>query len=133
VAAPSNTTAGISYEWSFGDGSPINTNRHAAHNYNTAGTFGWSLTVRAGSATAAASGEIVIESALRLGMVKQSGGALLAWPRSSADAVLEHTLSVGGSALWTATTNSISTTPNTFEALLPTLRPSEFLRLRQVK
>ena len=50
--APSNTTATISYEWNFGDGSPLSTNRYNTHAYSAPGEFGWSLTARVGNATA---------------------------------------------------------------------------------
>ncbi len=133
MASPSNTTAEVRYEWNFGDGSTLNTNRYATHSYTAPGTFGWALTVRVGTATATASGNIVIEDPLRLGILKQSAGSSITWPRSSADAVLEHTPLLGTPSSWTATTNSVSGTPLFYEAAVPTAQASEFFRLRQVK
>ncbi len=133
VATPSNTIANVSYEWNFGDGSPLNTNRYAAHAYSTPGAFGWSLIARVGTATATQSGTIVIGNAIRLGMLKQPVGGTILWPRTSADAVLENSPALETPTFWTAVTNSVSVTPYFFEVDVPAQQASEFFRLRQVQ
>ncbi len=133
VAAPSNTMASVSYSWNFGDGSPLNTNRYATHVYSVPGTYPWSLLVRAGTATASASGSIVVGAPIQLGILGQPVGATILWPRSAADAVLERTAGLEPPRFWAAETNSVLTNPLSLEVDVPTADASAFFRLRQVQ
>jgi PKD repeat protein len=49
-----------SYTWTFGDGSADSTSQNPTHVYATVGTFNWTLTVWAGTATTTKSGSIVV-------------------------------------------------------------------------
>ena len=133
VATPSNTTASVTYEWNFGDGSPHDTNRNAAHSYAALGNYPWFLAVRAGAATASASGTIAIGDSIRLGMLRQPLGGIVSWPRTRADAILEVAAELREPTLWRASTNTVMTTPSTFEVKVAAPPTNEFFRLRQVR
>jgi PKD repeat protein len=133
VATPSNTTTTITYEWDFGDGTLHDTNRHASHTYAVSGTYFWSLTTRAGSATAGATGAIVVGDAIRLSIMHQPGGGIVSWPRTTADAVLEVAGELEEPAPWRASTNTVLTTPATFEVDVSAPPTNGFFRLRQAQ
>jgi PKD repeat protein len=52
-----------SYTWNFGDGSGNSTSQNPTHIYAAVGTFTWTLTVQAGTATDTKTGTIVVGSA----------------------------------------------------------------------
>ena len=133
VAAPSNTLASVTFEWNFGDASPLSTNRHATHVYHAPGIFDWSLTVRAGTARADSRGTIEIQNPIRLGISPKPIGVSISWLRSSADAVLEQATGLALAVGWTAATNLVSVTPLYFEADVPASQANGFFRLRQVQ
>ena len=133
VAALSNTMASVSYAWNFGDASPLNTNRYATHAYSVPGTYSWSLNVRAGTASASATGSIIVGAPIQLGILSQPVGVTIQWPRSAADAVLERTAGLDTPRFWTTDTNSVLTNPLSLEVDVPTADASAFFRLRQVK
>jgi hypothetical protein len=115
------------------DGSPHDTNRNAAHSYAAFGNYSWSLMARVGAATATDSGTIVIGDTIRIGMLRQPLGGIVSWPRTTADAILEAAAELRDHTLWHASTNSVTTTPTTFEAEVTTPPTNEFFRLRQVR
>lgn len=133
VASASNTTATVAYEWDFGDGSIHNTNQHAVHSYAVSGSYSWSLMTRAGAATAGAGGTIVVGDAIQLGILQQPGGGTVSWPRTTADAILEVAAELHEPVLWRASTNSVTTTPGTFEVKVSAPPANGFFRLRQVR
>lgn len=132
VATASNTTAAVSYEWDFGDGSPHDTNRSAIHAYNVPGTYAWTLRTRAGAALASTQGTILIGPPLRLA-IAAAPFAEVSWPRSLADAVLEHAPTLGPSPAWNATTNEVRGTPAVLKVDVSDPAPAEYFRLRQVR
>jgi PKD repeat protein len=48
------------FEWDFGDGSPVSSAASPSHSYTTGGTYTWTLTVRADTATVTRSGSIQV-------------------------------------------------------------------------
>jgi PKD repeat protein len=63
MTAFSNASTGgnLSFEWDFGDGSPINTDSHPTHTYGTAGVFTVTLTATNHVGSNTASAQVVIE------------------------------------------------------------------------
>jgi len=132
VAAPSNTTSVVTYKWDFGDGSLHDTNRHAMHAYSAPGSYAWTLVARAGTDVSGAQGTLMVGPAIRLG-VKTGLATQIEWPRSIADAILEHTISLGPLADWQAATNQVYATPNAFKVELAEPGAEHYLRLREAQ
>jgi len=133
LAAPSNTTATVAYEWNFGDGGALNTSRYANHVYAAPGTYAWTLTVRAGTATASAHGTVAVGEAVRLDVTQNSGAVTVSWLRTLADAVLERSPTLALPAPWQAATNSVRTTSGRSQIEVLDPSSSDYFRLRQVR
>ncbi len=131
VATPSNTTAVVTYEWDFGDGTSHGVTRSASHVYPAAGAFTWTLTARAGTATAVAQGAILVGSPVHLDIAANPRPEV-SWPRTAADAVLEHADASGPGPVWTATTNAVLGT-TTLRVPISDPAAADFFRLRQVR
>ncbi|MGH9937550.1 MAG: PKD domain-containing protein, partial [Blastocatellia bacterium] len=54
TATPSNCPEAATYEWNFGDNSPVSSQQNPSHVYTAAGAYTWSLTTRVGGGGAAA-------------------------------------------------------------------------------
>lgn len=133
VGMPSNTLTAVTYEWSFGDGSPVDTRRHATHQFREPGSYSWSVTARVGEATATAAGVIEIGTPVNLAVAAGHGEAVVSWPRTVADSVLESAGELASPTLWRALNQPVSTTPTAFRVNLTPSTTNEFFRLRQVR
>ena len=133
VATPVNTTAKLTYEWEFGDGTPHSTDAHASHAHAAPGTFFWSVVTRASTAQTTTSGAIVIGEPIRLSIGEEAGGVTLAWPRTLADAVLEATPTLDAAPPWMPATNAVLVGPTTLRVTVPEPTGIQFHRLRQVR
>ena len=132
VATPSNTTATVTYDWDFGDGSPHGTNPYASHAYPASGTYPWTLVARASTAQATVTGSITITGSMLLNVTSAGNLVTLAWPKTKADAVLEQT-PVLPPAFWTPSTNAVLVGPATFRIEVPNPAGNQFYRLRLVQ
>lgn len=83
--------------------------------------------------TASASGTIAIGDTIRLGMLRQPLGGIVSWPRTTADAILEAAAELREPTLWRASTDTVTTTPSTFEVKVAAPPTNGFFRLRQVR
>jgi PKD repeat protein len=77
------------FSWTFGDSSPADARQNPTHAYASPGTFGWTLTVQAGTATAVKTGSINI---LQPGACLPATSTVVAKPATS-----------GLTAMWQAT------------------------------
>jgi hypothetical protein len=133
VPVLSNSLHPVTCEWSYGDNSDSGTNRHSSHVFAAAGTYGWTLTARAGTAVAIVHGTIEIDPAVRLEISPDGGGVTASWPRTQGNVVVERADSLQPPVIWAADTNTVWTTPETFRTTIPGERQLQFLRLRQVQ
>lgn len=115
VATPVNASAQPAVEWDFGDGSPPSALQHPTHIYAQPGSYTWSATasVQHGAATVATNltGTILIGAPVRLTASLSQAEITLAWPKTTADALLEETSSLSPNPLWTVCTNEVSAGP----------------------
>jgi hypothetical protein len=132
VAPPGNTSAVVTYEWDFGDGSPHGTNQYASHAYSAPGTYSWTSIARASSAQATVTGSITIGGPMLLTATQVGGLVTVAWPRTPADAVLEQS-PILPPAGWLPSTNAVLFGPATFRVNVPNTTGNEFYRLRLVR
>ncbi len=131
VTTVSNTLATVGYEWNFGDGSALDTQRHATHAYATPGNYAWSLNVRAGTAMASTRGSITIGGEPGLSILAGTV-TRVRWSRTPADAVLETSTTLEAAG-WQTATNAVHATPTTFSADVATLGKQQYFRLRRVE
>jgi PKD repeat protein len=61
-ATPSNCAGTPSYSWDFGDGSSPSTFQNPTHTFTAAGTYHWTMTSAAGTATCSQSGDITVSA-----------------------------------------------------------------------
>jgi PKD repeat protein len=95
------------YEWDFGDGSALSTEQNPSHSY-AAGTYTWTLIVRAASATAMRTGSIAVTAAggctpvSRTISARPAGGGLAGmWQATGVTVRAGESLSLGaGSQTW---------------------------------
>jgi hypothetical protein len=136
VPTPVNTTAPVTFDWDFGDGSSHGTNQYPAHSYTLPGSYAWTVVSRCASAAATNSGVVVIQPPLTpVASVPATGGSgqmTLSWPVSAANAVLESVSALEGAASWRPVTNSVISAGGVMSVTLPTGTGSQFFRLRQV-
>lgn len=132
MATPSNTTATVTYDWDFGDGSPHGTNQYPSRTYLAPGTYTWTLVARAASAQATVGGSITVTDPMQLQAASAGNLVTVAWPKTPADAVLEQT-PVLPPAGWTPSTNAVLIDPATFRVELPDVTGNRFYRLRLVQ
>jgi len=134
VPTPVNTTAPATFDWSFGDGSPHNTNQFSTHTYAAPGSYSWTVIARCASATVTSSGVIVIEAPLAPVASTLPGGGrevILEWSVSTSDAVLEASATLDGTAAWRSVTNAVITVGDKLTVTVPAASGSQFFRLRQ--
>jgi PKD repeat protein len=132
MATPSNTTATVTYDWDFGDGSLHGTSQYPSRTYLAPGTYTWTLVARASSAQATVSGSITVTDPMQLQAASAGSLVTVAWPKTPADAVLEQT-PVLPPAGWMPSTNAVLIDPATFRVELPDVTGNQFYRLRLVK
>ena len=112
VATPGNVVATPTFDWNFGDGSPHCTNQYPTHSYPAPGNYHWSVTARVQSGAASAmtnvTGIIAIGPSMSLTAGLAGNQIQISWPQTSADALMEETPVLGPSALWTVTTNAVT-------------------------
>jgi PKD repeat protein len=61
-ATPSNCAGSPAYSWDFGDGSAPSAFQNPTHTFTAAGTYHWTMTSTAGTATCSQSGDITVTS-----------------------------------------------------------------------
>jgi hypothetical protein len=131
MASPSNTSATVTYDWDFGDGSTRGTSQYSTHSYAVAGTYNWTVTSRAGTASAVNQGSIVISGPIQLAMNGNSQQVGLSWPSTIADTLLESSPVLGPLAQWTWVTNPVTVGPGSISVALPNTAGNQFFRIRQ--
>ncbi len=135
VATPVNVNANPTFDWSFGDGSPHNTNQNPTHTYAQPGNYTWtvSASVQSGATISSTnlSGTIAIGTPVSLAATPAGNLITFTWPRTTADALVEETPTLSLTPTWTACTNAVDgdstltvTVPNT---------GTRFYRLRRVQ
>ncbi|HRI13421.1 MAG TPA: PKD domain-containing protein [Verrucomicrobiota bacterium] len=132
VPLPVNTTAAVTYEWDFGDGSPRGTNRFETHTYQKPGTYSWKVIAQLGAESARAQGMIVVGDPIH---PRVTAGPVthISWAQSTADAVLEQAATLTSVPGWIAATNEVHTTSGILSVEVTDPLPSQFFRLRQVE
>ncbi len=125
-----NTTAPVTCDWDFGDGTPHSAEHAPAHAYTAPGLYVWTVTGRASSANAVDAGIIVVGAPITLDIVRNEDGLTLSWPVSTSDTLLERTVSRGGTAFWQWVTNAPTAGLNTLTVHLPNAE-NEFFRVRR--
>jgi hypothetical protein len=129
VTVATNTLLPVSFNWSFGDGS-ISTNQFPAHEYATPGSYNWSVVANVSTATTTVNGVIEIGNPVLLAMSVAGSSAVVSWPNTIADTLLEATDSVGSSAQWLWVTNSPTASAGSLGVKLPT-SGNQFYRVRR--
>ena len=131
VPTVTNFAGAVTFNWNFGDGSPHDTNQFPAHAYNSAGTYGWSVTATASNATSNASGSITITAPAALSMTTTGQQFNFAWPPNTGNVILEQSATLGATAHWTAVTNAPGGNGN--QVSMPvSAAGTEFFRLHRV-
>lgn len=131
VPTVSNSTAPVSFDWDFDDGTPHSTNQFPAHAYQSPGFYLWTVTATVSGKSAADAGIIMVVDSMRLN-VTQAGGALtLLWPDTFADTLLEEAGSLGPNANWVAVTNSVELNLDTLTVTVPATTGQKFFRVRR--
>ena len=127
-----NSVAPVTYDWDFGDATTHDTNQFATHAYASPGNYHWAVAVGLSgtSATASASGNIVIGSPVSVGIATAGNNVTLIWPKTTADTLLESTAVLGGPANWTAVTNAVNGSQNNLTVTVPA-SGSQFFRVRR--
>jgi PKD repeat protein len=132
LVVPSNTTATVTYEWDFGDGSPHGASQYASHAFSAPGTYPWTLVVRAATAQATVTGSLTITGSMLLDVASAGDLVTIEWPKTLADGVLEQTW-VLPSSLWEPCTNAVLVGPATYRVEVPHPSGSTFYRVRLVQ
>ena len=130
VPTVTNSTATVTFDWNFGDGSAHSTNQYAAHAYAQAATYNWSVTATVSNASTMVNGSIVIGNPVQLGIASAGSLVTLSWPNTIADTILEGSSVSGPSAQWQWITNTPAAGPSMISLTLPSAG-TEFLRVRR--
>jgi PKD repeat protein len=143
VPAVTNSAAPVAFDWDFGDGTPHSTAQYATHTYASPGTYNWTISAAVSTASATASGSVVIGSPMQIAftgpasvgspqpnVVMAGGQATLRWPATTTDVILEGTTALGPSAQWFWITNAPVAGSGTISVTVP-ISGNEFFRLRQ--
>jgi PKD repeat protein len=132
IPSPSNTSAAVTFDWSFGDSSPHSTNQYPTHTYLLPGLYSWSLVTTVSTASTTNTGVIAIEAPMKLTLTESGGVVSLSWPLISGDAVLEESASLSPAA-WVPNSDPIQAGLSTLSVDLPNPGGTGFFRLRLVK
>ena len=130
VPSVTNSTAAVTFDWNFGDGSAHSTNQYAAHAYALATTYNWSVTATVSNASTTVNGSIVIGNPVQLSIASAGNLVTLSWPKTIADTILEGSSVLGPSAQWQWITNTPTAGPSLISLTLPSAG-TEFLRVRR--
>jgi hypothetical protein len=130
VPAVTNSSASVTFLWSFGDGTTTDTNQFAQHAYTAPGTYNWSVLANMSGVTAAANGSILIGNPVSLAMIHTGSSATVSWPSTIADTLLEATGAVGPAAQWQWVTNSPTASASLLSVTLPA-SGNQFFRVRR--
>ena len=130
VPTVTNSTATVTFDWNFGDGSVHSTNQYAAHAYTQAATYNWSVTATVSNASTTVNGSIVIGNPVQLSIASADNLVTLSWPKTIADTILEESSVLGPSAQWQWITNTPTAGPSLISLTLPSAG-TEFLRVRR--
>jgi PKD repeat protein len=130
VPSVTNSTAPVTFDWDFGDGTPHSSSQYATHAYATPGTYQWNVTATASGVPASASGTILITPAVVLETTLSGNLLTLSWPSTVSDTLLEASATIGPSAAWTWVTNVPPYAPATVRVPL-SLSGSTFYRVRR--
>jgi PKD repeat protein len=132
VPTLTNSLALPAYAWDFGDGSVPDARQYPAHAYAAAGTYHWSVVVTASTASATASGSIVIGNAVALGVNHNPGAqsVTLSWPITNADTLLETSFDLGITSPWQWIATQPSSNGNSLSVTVPAT-DKQFFRIRR--
>jgi len=130
VPTVANSSAPVTFLWSFGDGTATSTNQFAQHAYAAPGNYPWTIISTLSSAKATNSGSILIGNPLALGINPSGNSISLQWPNTLADVVLEETDALGPNAVWVVVTNAASLNQNTLAVTVPATG-NKFFRVRR--
>ena len=127
-----NCAAPATFDWDFGDTTTHDTNQFAAHTYAVPGSFHWTVvaSLTGTSASASASGAIVIDSPVSVGIATAGNNLTLSWPNTTADMLLETATSLGVAGNWTVVTNAVSGSQNNHTVTVP-VSGNQFFRVRR--
>jgi len=136
VATPVNISGTISYEWDFGDGSGPSAGRNVTHAYPFPGSYHWQVvsSVQAGLTLARItnSGTILIGPPVTLTAWSAGSAVKVSWPRTTADALLEQSITVNPDAQWAVATNVVTVTSSNLSVTVPNPVGNNFYRLRKL-
>jgi len=132
VQTVTNSAAPVTFNWSFSDASPANTNQFAQHVFTAPGTFAWKVVATVGAASATNVGVIVVSAPPNVAVVGNTYSAVsVRWPLAAADAIVEQSDFLGAGANWIALTNPPVIGPVNVSVNLPAASGNRFFRLRQ--
>jgi hypothetical protein len=136
LPALSNVVGAVTFEWDFGDASAPGTNQYAAHAYARPGNYSWSVisTLRTNGVAARAttnSGTMVVGEPVTLRASRLGNWAVLSWPSTPCDALLEQSPGLGAGANWTVCTNAVTRNGGVLSATVP-ITGVNFYRLRKL-
>ena len=102
VPTLTNSVATPTFDWNFGDGSPNSASQFPTHAYAAPGTYYWTVVVSVPGQSYTASGTLVIEPQVTLGISRSSNNdsVILSWPMSLADTMLQTSADLGISSPW---------------------------------
>lgn len=132
MAAASNITAVVAYDWDFGDGSGHATEPHLTHAYSTPGIYWWTLVARVSTSQATFTGSIWVADPMLLSIAPVADSLTVAWPKTAADVVLEQAPILPTPA-WTPDTHEVMGDLWTYRVTIPNPGGNGFLRLRLVQ
>jgi len=124
VPSVTNSTATVTFDWNFGDGTAHNFNQYATHSYAAPGNYHWTVTATVSGVSASVGGAITITSPVVLQATRVGNLLTLTWPNTLSDMLLESSRSLGPSAQWRWVTNVPDYTPSTLSVTLPASGPA---------
>jgi PKD repeat protein len=131
VPATSNTTAAVTFDWDFGDGSPHSTNQFPVHAYGSANIYNWSVVASVSGVNASANGSITISAPVVLTFATTGNQLVASWPNTIGDALLEETATLGPAAEWTWVTNAVTSNSGQLQVSVPMSESNMFFRIRR--
>jgi PKD repeat protein len=137
VATPVNLTAVVSNRWSYGDGTPDETGSNVVHTYTSPGNYSWSVVSAVSdgitSVSTTNSGTIWIGDPMAPVIGRTGGGAVISWPASAAQAVLEEASALSAAPSWQPSTNASVLGAGRWSVTAATAGETKFYRLRRVQ
>ncbi len=130
VPSVTNNAGPVTATWTFGDGSAPVAGTHAAHTYTAPGVYQWNVVCTVAGLSVTNTGSIQINGQMELTSQPVGNGLAFTWPAGTPDVILESSSELGGSAHWSAVTNTARTGPNSITVPVPALGV-QFYRVRQ--